>query len=148
MTISSQGKSAYLPSRLMSCAPRGKLFCETHRAPCHLSFTFWWCYLLWLVHLWWLHLNTCISLMFIIVLCLNLYNGWIQFLLPLLMNLCLWLDLESIIDSFIHLKKQLHLIFLLELNHFLFPWYIIACVPCKYGLTLQDTTSTNNMGLF
>lgn len=42
-----------------------------------------------------------------------------------LMSLCLFGDLETIIDSLIHLEKRLHFIFPWDLNQFLFVWDII-----------------------
>lgn len=39
--------------------------------------------------------------------------------LSLLVTLCLWMDLGTVIDLFIHLKKGLHLFFTWDFNHFL-----------------------------
>lgn len=56
---------------------------------------------------WWVPLSICISLSFLILFCFNLLIAWIQVLKFLFMTLCLLLNLGTVIESIIHLKKRL-----------------------------------------
>jgi hypothetical protein len=88
--------------------------------------------------------------MFINILSLDLYIEWIQFLLFLLMILCLQLNLESIIDSFIHSSGE-GIAFNLSLgvkSLSICLGYYNMCPMQIWAYILQNTTTTNNTGLF
>ena len=63
----------------------------------------------------------------------------------LLITPCLSVDLGTAIDSFIHLKKGLSLIFPWDLNHFLFTQDIKTFVfPLKANIGLHSTNNTRH----